>query len=325
DQIADAYSHTFEWLFQNFSLGFEDWLRSGTGIYWISGKPASGKSTPMKYAFSHFDGRVFFHERGSTNQKSLSELLHSILYQILSSAPQLISTVLPFYIALHPNRAHRVWTIPAMKKALRAIIDQTPIKVSICLFLDALDEYDGDYNDIATFLKDLVKQKASSNSVSQTNIKICLSSRREPLLINLFGSNPGFQIHEHTRDDISFYVRSRLEDHPRMLRYLASKGKENETANGLISYIVTVAEGVFLWVALVVNDFLRGLADGDNIHQLQTQLDALPKDLEGLYRRILQRIPKKYCLESHMMLEIVLRSIEPLTFHRFTCAVALAP
>ncbi|KAF8249193.1 hypothetical protein K440DRAFT_599320 [Wilcoxina mikolae CBS 423.85] len=279
DQIADAYSHTFEWLFRDSSLGFEDWFRSGTGIYWISGKPASGKSTLMKYAFSHpqtsaalsefhsIDHQVmagfFFHERGSTNQKSLSGLLHSILYQILSSTPQLTSTILHFYIALHPNRARRVWTIPAMKKALRAIIDQTRIKVSICLFLDALDEYDGDYNDIATFLKDLVKQKASSNSVSQTNIKICLSSRREPLLIDLIGSNP---IHELTRDDISFYVRSRLEDHPRMLRYLASKGKENETANGLINYIVTVAEGVFLWVALVVNDLLHGLADGDNIH-----------------------------------------------------------
>ena len=94
-----------------------------------------------------------------------------------------------------------------MKKAIRAIIDQTCTDVNICLILDALDEYDGNYIDIAAFLKDLV---------SMTNIKICLLSWWESLLIDLFGSNPGFQIHEHTLGDISIYVRSRLEDHLRM-------------------------------------------------------------------------------------------------------------
>jgi hypothetical protein len=78
-------------------------------------------------------------------------------------------------------------------------------------------------------------------------------------------------------------------------------------------------------VSLVVNDLLRGLADGDDINRLQTRLNALPKNLEGLYRRILERIPENYQLESYMMLEIVLCAREPLTLHGFTCAVALAP
>jgi len=342
DQIVEAHSHTFEWLFENTSLRFEDWLRSGTGIYWISGKPASGKSTLMKYAFSHprtsaalselhltstkVMAGFFFHERGSANQKSLTGLLHSILYQILRCDPQLTSAIAPYYTALHPDPAgRRMWTTPTMKKAIRAIIDQTCTEVNICLFLDALDEYDGDYNDIAAFLKDLVGQQAGSNLVSKTNIKICLSSRREPLLIDLFGTNPGFQIHEHTLGDISIYVRSRLEEHPRMSLYLTTEDKERETANDLISNIVTDAEGVFLWVSLVVNDLLRGLADGDDINRLQTRLNALPKNLEGLYQRILERIPENYRLESYMMLEIVLCAREPLTLHGFTCAVALAP
>jgi len=94
---------------------------------------------------------------------------------------------------------------------------------------------------------------------------------------------------------------------------------------GLIKYIVTDAEGVFLWVSFVVNDLLRGLADGDDINRLQTRLNALPKNLEGLYRRILERIPENYRLESYMMLEIVLCTREPLSLHGFTCALALAP
>jgi hypothetical protein len=79
-----------------------------------------------------------------------------------------------------------------------------------------------------------------------------------------------------------------------MSLYLTTEDKERETANDLISYIVTDAEGVFLWVSLVVNDLLRGLADGDDINRLQTRLNALPKNLEGLYWRILERIPENY-------------------------------
>lgn len=50
EHIAVAERHTFEWIFEDERLGFTDWLRHGEGIFWISGKPASGKSTLMKFS-----------------------------------------------------------------------------------------------------------------------------------------------------------------------------------------------------------------------------------------------------------------------------------
>jgi hypothetical protein len=58
--VVEAHSSTFAWLFQDPRAGaqagkdklwsdFPDWLRNGSGIYWINGKAASGKSTLMKY------------------------------------------------------------------------------------------------------------------------------------------------------------------------------------------------------------------------------------------------------------------------------------
>lgn len=58
DAITDAHDKTFGWIFDPESfpstdrrskIAFKSWLEGGDGIYWISGKPGSGKSTLMKY------------------------------------------------------------------------------------------------------------------------------------------------------------------------------------------------------------------------------------------------------------------------------------
>ena len=53
-RIHDAFSKTFEWALQDRSGSvpqhhFLQWLRCGDGVFWVSGKAGSGKSTLMKY------------------------------------------------------------------------------------------------------------------------------------------------------------------------------------------------------------------------------------------------------------------------------------
>ncbi|KAF8249568.1 hypothetical protein K440DRAFT_676224 [Wilcoxina mikolae CBS 423.85] len=190
DGIVDPHSKAFEWVFLNKSLGFEEWLRTGGGIYWINGLPGSGKrylhwctdSVPMKFAFSdqrtldalkNSDSIVhqakaafFFNERGSQDGNSLQAFLHCILYQMLEEIPELSAAVLPIYCGLHPDPDMRKdkWTIGALKSALQAIKNRTYPRLSICLFIDALDEYEGDrgnrdreYRELAKFLKQLTQ------------------------------------------------------------------------------------------------------------------------------------------------------------------------
>ncbi|KAL7815736.1 hypothetical protein V8C26DRAFT_103026 [Trichoderma gracile] len=102
EQIEDNAGCSFEWVFENPSIGLTSWLQKGDGLYWVSGRPASGKSTFMK--FLHRDGRTsqllrgwysraeqvnanfFFHYRGNQIQKSFEGLLRGILSQILEQA-----------------------------------------------------------------------------------------------------------------------------------------------------------------------------------------------------------------------------------------------
>ncbi|KAL9092274.1 MAG: hypothetical protein Q9165_004448 [Trypethelium subeluteriae] len=53
EDIEPTYRETYNWLF-NREVGFEDWLEGkiSSNIYWIQGKPASGKSTLMKFAMT---------------------------------------------------------------------------------------------------------------------------------------------------------------------------------------------------------------------------------------------------------------------------------
>jgi hypothetical protein len=44
-QVKVAHQETFDWIFEpGNETGFAEWLKSGSGIYWINGKPAAGKS-----------------------------------------------------------------------------------------------------------------------------------------------------------------------------------------------------------------------------------------------------------------------------------------
>jgi hypothetical protein len=69
--------------------------------------------------------------------------------------------------------------------------------------------------------------------------------------------------------------------------------------------IIWKAEGVFLWVRLVVKSLIDGLRNGDELSVLQQRVDELPADLEKLYRHILQRIPGRYQIGSARLFSIM--------------------
>ncbi|KAL5589738.1 hypothetical protein FOVSG1_011605 [Fusarium oxysporum f. sp. vasinfectum] len=90
---------------------FMNCLSSSEGIFHISGKLGSGKSTLMKLLCTHGQTRLelekwagnrsllitqfFFWTAGTEMQKSLDGLYRSLLYDILHAFPELIKNVLP--------------------------------------------------------------------------------------------------------------------------------------------------------------------------------------------------------------------------------------
>jgi hypothetical protein len=336
DQIKPTYSQTFTWIFDDPDLQFRDWLQNDRGIYWIQGKPGSGKSTLMK--FLHTDKRTsewlqdpvegtlvscgwfYFYNRGSRIQKSFEGLLHSILHQILSRQDKLAEIVLPIYLE-RSEKQRQHWTLHNLKRAFDLIVRQERFPLRLCLFLDALDEYEGHPEIVAEFLKSIVKTPLKS----MTKVNVCFSSRPWNVFIEEFGTCPGFSIHERTRDDIWRFTTGRMMGQRSMRQLLTSgQDKEKRAAEILMSTIVGKAGGVFLWVRLVVEGLLRARIDGASVAELMEIVSEMPAELEDYYERIIQQIPQRCRPESYAMFEILLRSAHRLDLSSFMSAIDCA-
>lgn len=72
----------------------------------------------------------------------------------------------------------------------------------------------------------------------------------------------------------------------------------------LIADIVLKAEGVFLWVNLVIKSLLNGLQDRNTLSDLQRRVDLSSSRLRDLHARMLKSIDPLYHSESSRIFQI---------------------
>ncbi|KAG8163153.1 hypothetical protein KVR01_007631 [Diaporthe batatas] len=446
EQINQKVGDTFNWAYDDSSTGLSQWLRAGTGIFWIHGKPGSGKSTLMKYLFqdprteellragswqsrAHLTtASFFFHHRGTDIQKSFEGLLRSLLSQILeqheslspllhsiledqyrsliaseglasfeedvwdllgrfgvsisSEVIQMVEEVVVVQVRMTENRrlgAHlmsrfrdigvnmdstfegqpledyeimsRAATSPgqyqrqvaksqssdpesweaalgntlkrhyrrqtlkaemlcsraSLEECFRRLIGQSLFKMDLFLFLDALDEYGGRPEFIASFLQDIVQQTAEPGKPSLTSVRIIFSSRPWKVIHDEFAACPGFQIHDYTGNDIFEFCVANIPPEHTAKSLLAPFATE----------IVRRARGVFLWVELVMRDLTKIVLRGHQLQgpeelglELRKTLDSIPDELDDYYHLILQRIPLGNRWDSYVVLETICRSAQ---------------
>ena len=123
-------------------------------------------------------------------------------------------------------------------------------------------------------------------------IKVCFSSRPWNVFERVYGDNSGqkLELQSLTQGDIIRFVREKLWSDPRF-REMKSRDTRYDD---LVMGIATKAQGVFLWVFLVVRSLGRGLTNEDTILELQERVRFLPNDLEGYIQRMLDSVEDVY-------------------------------
>jgi hypothetical protein len=322
--IPDAYSRTFEWIWGDHEgdLGrwssFSRWLKAGSGCYWIGGKAGSGKSTLMKYIQADprtqgflrqwadynqlLTASFFFWNAGTTLQKSQPGLMRSLLFEILEKRSDMIPVLFP---SLYRTLATRY--VPTLdisfhelKRALSILLSKAHQETKICLFIDGLDEYEGDHNEVT----DLFVSANASDA-----LKFVVSSRPIPACVAAFSGCPSLRLQDLTARDIALYVEGKLSNHGLMRRMEANPSGRGTTAE-LVGSITSKASGVFLWVMLVVKSLLSGLQNSDTRIDLLQRLDKLPVDLETLYKHMLGSMSLEYQRKASTMIQLVMRSAQ---------------
>ena len=250
----------------------------------------------------------FFYELGNPQEKAFVSLLHAILYRFLKEfqdsnrvSSMLIQILEPYMKQNYMTwKREQPWAQEVLQEAIRRIVLKFPINAGVVMFIDGFDECDGSHADQLAFLKDIVE----SSKGSKLSIKICVASRAEVDIRLRLSIYPSLAIHQFTEPDISAYVAKRL----KAAWELMASQPDGTTATfdqELIDNVVRKAEGVFLWVNLVVTQLVMAIEAEAEASDLHREVARLPEGIEQLYQRIVAKIPQKRLHEAINLLQIV--------------------
>ena len=323
DSVKEAHSSTFRWaLTDEVSEEHKEnpvpwssliqWLESGSGCYWISGKAGSGKSTLLKYIMNDpkldealgkwteesgervTKASFFFWNLGTMYQKTQEGLLRSLLYDVLRQHPGLIPTVMPEMRLLgakaNRNNLLDAPTFTELVRWLKLLLDQTSPQFRIFFLIDGIDEYEGDHADVVHLLDSVA---------DNPNAKFLISSRPLPVCVDAFSKYPNLKLQDLTRGDIRNYAEELIGG--RLLTMHEKQEKEE-----IIETIVDKSCGVFLWVVLVIRSLLAGLQNCDDINELRRRLDEFPSEIKDLYAAMFKKMPPVYRQQASELFQMSL-------------------
>lgn len=250
-------------------------------------------------------------------QKSYRGLLRSLLFDIISNLPRLITPICheeawwPSLVGHdHPETVPK-WSEASLLGCLRklATAENLHDSVKFCLLIDGLDEYDGHVNGEA---KDFIGMCRTLLELTvSARMKICVSSRPENVFHDHFGEDLSriLDVQELTAQDMMRYARDELID----LNWgRLALGKLGETPVQLLESFVhqiqQQSQGVFLWVFLVVRLIRDGFTNEDSFQELQHRLNSLPSDLEPFLKRMLESVKPHYHQKMASFLRITMAS-----------------
>ncbi|KAF5702773.1 hypothetical protein FMUND_13328 [Fusarium mundagurra] len=299
NHISENYPGTFNWVFENpddrnrgnvsgpaYTIrpsglnSFPAWLESDARQYWISGKPASGKSSLMKFLATHpltlqhlqaHHSNIqilthYFWKPGQPLQKNIEGMTRSLLHQVLHKNRNLAHQLWAEQPNVGDKRDGGDWGVNELKKALCRAIELSGS--TFCIFLDGLDEAK-EFEDLPW--GDHPNTQVIYDLLQLSNIKLCASSREEGPFCRFFAGQPRLRTHQLNRNDIYWFANNSLE----------VSGLSSEHRSRLLSKVVHKANGVFLWLVLAIKSLNQAIRSG-GANEFEERLAQTPSDLHDL-------------------------------------------
>lgn len=267
----------------------------------MRGKPGSGKSTLMKH-LSGGRGQPKVHQKlrkwagqkklacvstmfllhGTPLQRSLEGFYRTVFFEIICQCPDLAEVLFPKGPERElPDDPYRSsFRLKTLKDAWTRLISvRTHTTLRICVFIDGLDELEGNSRDRLDFARTLWDWAQSDD------IKIICSGRPNAEL-NMVFKHPRrcFDLHDFTKTDIRKILWKRFEE----TRQFSDLTEENlET---LVNDISDQSEGVILWAVLVGKNIEDDIIHRKPFGAIKRTIRTLPRGIEDFFNDMWQEL-----------------------------------
>lgn len=284
-RIAQRHPGTLEWIPEQ--PIYQQWVskQSTSSLLWISGGPGCGKTVISAYLLTQLEKRVdsrvayFFCDDQEERQKSAPSLLRGIIHQLIMATPGLIKH------AMRPHGAHGSKMLESLSILwdIFIAVATDPLCDGTYVILDALDECESNSrNDLLQRLSQY-SPEADSNAPN-TFLKVLITSRPYRDIDIQLLKHPKIRLKTeieaaNVEADITSFISHKVNELASMCKY------GPELKEKVLAKLQTGADGMFLWVALVIEELFHTPIDS-----VSKTLDATPPTLYGLYARLLERL-----------------------------------
>lgn len=254
------------------------------------------------YFSDHLVIAYFFNARGESLERTPIGMLRSIVYQLLKSDDSLYQSFVHRFREKQRTAPEDKcqWHPSELKDFIRSAIQLSHSNRPILIHIDAIDECDdSDVHGVVGYLESLSIHAVRDN----IPFKICLSSRHYPSVRMRQVVELAVDESKNHQADISIYVRENLRTH----------------THDLATEILNKADGIFLWVVIVVS-LLNKACDEGRPEGMRETLQGIPAGLESMFSSILNR-GSSDLTETTLLLQWVLLSESPLEPHVLYAAV----
>ena len=326
--IADNSPGTCEWVLH--SPIFQKWLSGSEKILWVQGNAGAGKTVLAKFLYRqlcevfasdavssgghrpqwytslskpHSRPRrvlAYFLDVNSPLRNSGLSVLHSLLYQILSTDRELFRYLYGKPIFSQPQQGN----FGQYAEVLSATLRDPSLRETI-IVLDALDEC-GLQSQLK--IKDLLE-----TLTEQSSIQLLVTSRPSTILKPRFLLDLSESM-EHVKLDIKIYVETAVEQ----LAYVQKLPEDLRRA--ITRDILAYSSGGFLWVQLV----LQSISKARTVRMVRARLGHLPQDLRGAYSDALNGTTGSTDVNIRRALYFVMIAEVPLQIRELSALLAIS-
>lgn len=301
-----------EWLTQ--MSCFVSWKESDTSnIFWLSGRPATGKSILSSHVIDHLKTlpifcSYFFFKHSMANKSTLSDCFRSLAFQMATQDNLVMEKLIQF------EHEGVVWDkiddAVIWRKLFVDSIFKLPLVKQHCWVIDGLDEC-GDFSS-------LFNKKLLTKLPCKRELRVFVTSRNLDTIERGF-SSLGPQVTTHvlsdsdTLEDLRLFLATKLRELDRL--------ETEEDLEAMCNKILKKSSGSFLWARLVLQEFENAWTE----EAMETILKEVPEELCDLYSKMVQSIEmdkNKTSLAKTILTWVVLAR-RPLGLDELRCAIKL--